>query len=197
MATTRTALEKRVRKLALERGLCPTHPRERLWCACDYEWTGTDEQWAAVEQLLAPLKPYDRAMVPIAAACPWYHAPRYCHACINRAFREVDAPKDPMSDEDWQRLTELAALLKRKDPEDASIRLRWEQQPLFTAYVPEPQAPRPEELLSDNNSSPPPSTNGQVTFIERTPPDPPSSHVETRSPSPPTAEQGAETDTDL
>jgi hypothetical protein len=36
---------RRLRTLALRRGVCPEHPSLGVWCAhCDMEWTGTDAE---------------------------------------------------------------------------------------------------------------------------------------------------------
>jgi hypothetical protein len=133
MATTRptlASLARQTERLLLQASLCPTHPRERLWCTHQLSWEGTEAEFDAFVALAARL-PFDRVGGPTPHTCAACHERLWCDACCRevkarRPLREVTMP---LSDAEIATYQRLSAYLTLKDRDQAPglppIRLHW------------------------------------------------------------------------
>jgi hypothetical protein len=155
MATTRPTLASLARqseRLCLAQGLCPKHPRERLWCGpCQLSWEGTPQEFDELIALAERL-PYDRNPGPTPYRCAHCQERLWCDACFRvamarRPSREVTMP---LSDEELARYQKLSAYLTFKDHSDGlpPIRLHWSDPTPHEATAPEPE-PAPEDADAD------------------------------------------------
>jgi len=105
----------RLRTMARQLGRCAIHPTIRLQCgACDWEWTGTDDEADALVRLVAPLSPY-MARIPPQGRCACGQ-PTHCSSCWTAAAGRIVIPDDLTTDDDMTRYFALAALFRRKEP---------------------------------------------------------------------------------
>jgi hypothetical protein len=110
--------ETRLRVLARQRGVCPRHPRERLSCgACDWAWTGTEDEADELVRLIAPIAPYaDR--IPPQGRCRCGQA-MHCASCWTAAARHIQvsgAVATDFGEAECRRYHELMARFQRKEP---------------------------------------------------------------------------------
>jgi hypothetical protein len=175
MGTTRPSLAKLLQqseRLCLAARVCPTHPRENLWCTCQLSWQGTDAEWQELIGLATRL-PFHRAGGPTPHRCPRCRDALWCDACFRaemtrRPSREVSMP---LSEEELARYQKLSAYLRLKDHSDGlpPIKLHWgdptpheatetepprvsiEQTP-FSSSPQEATAPAPEPAPEDGDA---------------------------------------------
>jgi hypothetical protein len=147
MATTRptlASLAKQTERLLLQAGLCPTHPRERLWCGpCHLSWEGTPHEFDELIALAERL-PYAASPGPTPHRCTHCQERLWCDRCFRedmarRPLREVTMP---LSDEELARYEKLCAYLTLKDHSEGlpTIRLHWGDPTPQEAIEPEPTA---------------------------------------------------------
>jgi hypothetical protein len=106
---------RRLRTIALRRGLCPIH-MERLWCAvCDYDWTGTESELAELGRILDKVAPYVMESLHGYGRCGVCGEPRWCGPCYTAAVARLAIP-DLYTPEERDRRDALLQRLHRKEP---------------------------------------------------------------------------------
>jgi hypothetical protein len=147
MATTRptlTSLARQSERLCLAQGLCPKHPRERLWCGpCHLSWEGTPQEFDELIALAARL-PYNRSPGPTPYRCMRCREALWCDSCFRAEMARLPSREVtmPLSDEELARYEKLSAYLTFKEHSDGlpPIRLHWGDPKPQEATEPEPTA---------------------------------------------------------
>jgi hypothetical protein len=98
------------------------HPQQRLGCgACDWAWTGTDDEADELIRLIAPIAPYtDR--IPPQGRCRC-GSPIHCPACWQIMAGRIEVPEavsTDFSEDECRRYHELMTLFRRKDAHEVS-----------------------------------------------------------------------------
>jgi hypothetical protein len=107
---------RRLRTLARQRGLCPTH-MATLACGCTrrWTWTGTADEWEEYGRLFDRVLPITAALY-VHGTCHRCQRDRYCEACGRE--RLAQGP-NPFSEDEMIRLLALMELLQPEEPDDA------------------------------------------------------------------------------
>jgi hypothetical protein len=156
MATTRptlASLAKQTERLLLQAGLCPKHPKERLWCGpCHLSWEGTPQEFDELIALAERL-PYDRSPGPTPYRCAHCQERLWCDACFRAEMARLPSREVtmPLSDEELARYHKLSAYLAFKDHAEGlpPIRLHWGDAKPQEATAPDGMISPPAGLSGD------------------------------------------------
>jgi hypothetical protein len=113
--------EKRLRSLARQKGLCPVHLTPLVCNVCDWQWTGTVDEWGELSHLLSRLDD-TLARVPAQGRCHVGHD-LHCEPCWQHGARQalLAVPGDELyTVEEMERCMELLTRLQRKDTPNRS-----------------------------------------------------------------------------
>jgi hypothetical protein len=159
MATTRptlASLARQTERLLVQAGLCPQHPRERLWCGpCHLSWEGTPHEFDELVGLAERL-PYNRHPGPTPYRCASCQERLWCDACFRAEMARLPSREVtmPLSDEELARYHKLSAYLAFKEHSGGlpMIRLHWGDPKPQEATEPEPPRVSTEQTPCSSSS---------------------------------------------
>ena len=108
------SLKTRLKRLAVQMGVCAIHGTRLLRGPCHYTWTGTDKQFWELWPLSERLSPYSAYLTPSGCVCRDCGKDRGCRPCYEMQARQIQVPADLFTEAELARYTELLGYMRPK-----------------------------------------------------------------------------------
>jgi hypothetical protein len=106
---------RRLRDIARRLKRCERHG-DLLECGpCDWEWTGTDEEWGELIPLTECVERY-MPLLPYQGVCSGCGETLWCATCHAEALAPIQVPPDLMTSQELDRFDRVKDLMRRKNP---------------------------------------------------------------------------------